>query len=322
MRALDRLLALGASLLIACVATSCSQQRRDPPGAAPSATPREVGEGPALPAAEAPEADRPAPVAYNADVDVDRAGILAEGAEGSGEIALTFDDGPSAENTPELLRILAAHHAKGTFFMNGERLAGSGVVAEMNRRIAVAIARAGHAIGNHGLDHLPLDEGSADWIGYQIEESARRIAETTGVQPRFFRPPYGRLGAVAASALKARGDELVTWTIDGQDTIETDPEHLAHRLEQQLLFAGQGVVLLHDLHGSSVRALSILLAWMDLHPRDDRAGVGFRLVDLETYLADAAARPYPYATRGDLLRARERQHAAARDPGVPSERSI
>src|SRR5437879_3551942 len=49
-------------------------------------------------------------VATNSSADVDRAGILAEGAEGSGEVALTFDDGPSAENTPEALRVLAAHH--------------------------------------------------------------------------------------------------------------------------------------------------------------------------------------------------------------------
>ena len=243
-----------------------------------------------------------APLPYNPAADVDRAGILAEGAEGSGEIALTFDDGPGVENTGEVLRILAAHRAKGTFFLIGSRLAGSGVVAEIHRGLARAIVAAGHVVGNHGLDHAPLDDGLDEaWTTFQIEGSAMAIARATGVPPRFFRPPYGRIGAVARSVLSARHDELVLWTLDAQDTMESDPVRIAHRLEQQLLFAGQGIVLLHELRSPSVRALSIFLDWLDLHP-------AFSLVDLPTYLEHAAAHPYPQPDRLKLLRFREAQH--------------
>lgn len=245
---------------------------------------------------------------YNVEADVDRAGLLAEGARSSGEIALTFDDGPGGENTAEVLRILAAHRVKGAFFLIGDRLAGPGVVAEVHRRIARAIAAQGHIVGNHGLDHLVLSGGDRAWSTWQIEASARLIAQAIGEDPHYFRPPYGALGEAARAVVVERGDELVLWTIDAQDTIETDPEQLAKRLEQQLLFAGQGVVLLHDIKNSSVRALSLLLDWLDKHPRDPIKATGFTVVDLPSYLAHAAKNPYPATNRVDLLHQREAMH--------------
>jgi peptidoglycan/xylan/chitin deacetylase (PgdA/CDA1 family) len=260
------------------------------------------------------------PAPFNPGADADLAGILAEGAVSSGEIALTFDDGPGAETTSEVLRILAAHRVKGAFFLTGERLAGSGVVPEMNRGIARAIAAAGHTIGNHGLDHVSVHGRDASWITFQIEESARLIGAASGVPVRYFRPPYGKIGPFAQSLLAQRRDELVMWTIDAQDTRERDPEKLAARLIAQIAYAGQGVVLLHDLRGPSVRALALLLDWLESHPRDDERGIGYRIVDLPTYLAHAAARPWPYRTRLELYHVREKLHGRSRtEPSVVAE---
>lgn len=245
------------------------------------------------------------PLPFNRDADLDRAGILAEGAESSGEIALTFDDGPGTETTSEVLRILSAHKVKGAFFLTGRRLEGPGVVADMNRSMARAIVAAGHTIGNHGLDHLAVNKHDVGWNLEQIESSARLITDATGVPVRYFRPPYGKMGSAAQSILAARRDELVMWTIDAQDTREVDPEKIAARLIAQLLFAGQGIVLLHDLRGPSVRALSMLLDWLEAHPR-------YTVVDLPTFLAHAAARPWPYRTRLELYHAREKLHALSR----------
>jgi peptidoglycan/xylan/chitin deacetylase (PgdA/CDA1 family) len=254
----------------------------------------------------------PGPMPFNADADLDRAGVLAEGAENSGEIAFTFDDGPAAETTSEVLRILAAHKVKGAFFLTGRRLGGSGVVAEMNRGVARSIVVQGHAIGNHGLDHLGLNRRDDVFNAFQIDESERLIVEATGVPVHYFRPPFGKLNASSRAILAARRDELVMWTIDAQDTKESDPEKLTTRLVQQIIFAGQGIVLLHDLRGPSVRALSLLLDWLEAHPRDPVRGTGYAIVDLPTYLAHAAARPWPYRTRLELYHAREKIHAAER----------
>ena len=57
-------------------------------------------------------------------------------------IAMTFDDGPSAKLTPELLDILAAHHIHATFFVIGK------MRAEYPEILQRAV-REGHEIGNH-----------------------------------------------------------------------------------------------------------------------------------------------------------------------------
>jgi peptidoglycan/xylan/chitin deacetylase (PgdA/CDA1 family) len=293
-------------LAIGCAS---APSERDPIAAPP--TPRPTREASIVTPDRIATSEPPSIAAANADADVDRAGILAEGAQGSGEVALTFDDGPSAENTPEALRVLAAHRVHGAFFLSAERLAGEGIVSEVHREHARAIFLSGHVVGNHALEHRALDACASDvgWCTAQIDGAARLVADATGVDPHWFRPPYGRMVPEAQRLLSLRGDELVLWTIDAQDTTETDADKIAHRLEQQLLFAGQGVVLLHDLRAPSVRALSLLLDWLELHPRDEQKKTGFVVVDLPTYFRDAAAHPYPYANRLQLLRAREQAHS-------------
>ncbi len=298
----------------------------DPPLGAPvaivdSSVEESVDESDAEPEA-APAA---VPAAFNAEADLDRAGILAEGAESSGEIALTFDDGPAPDTTPEVLRVLAQHHVKGAFFFTGRRLEGDSGSAEANRDVARAVVAEGHTIGNHGLDHFAVNKKSAWWNATQIEDSAHLILAATGVAPHWFRPPFGKIGASGRAILRERGDELVMWTIDAQDTKARDPEKLAARLIAQILYAGQGIVLLHDLRAPSVKGLALLLDWLDAHPRDaskGKNGTGYTVVDLPTYLAHAAQRPWPYQTRMQLYHVRERlhrmevkPHAARKHPG-------
>ena len=59
-------------------------------------------------------------------------------------VALTFDDGPHPGTTPQLLDVLAAHGAKATFFLIGERIPG-------NEPIVARIAAEGHELANHGM---------------------------------------------------------------------------------------------------------------------------------------------------------------------------
>ncbi len=262
---------------------------RPPPGLGPI----ELGLGPTAPA--------------RAAADPAWAEILAEGGVDSGEVTFTFDDGPAEEPwlTPEVLRLLGEHHVRGAFFLTGSRLEGRDRLAEARREVARRIAREGHLLGNHALDHRDLsrERRGAAWIRREIERSAELIEATTGVAPRWFRPPYGKLGPTAEALLRARAEELVLWTIDGQDVTESDPDRLAQRICGQLQFAGQGVVLLHDLRPSSVQALGIVLQWLDRHPRDPALGTGFRIVDLPTFLAHAAARPHAEG-RAELYQAR------------------
>ena len=67
--------------------------------------------------------------------------------------ALTFDDGPNACYTPEVLEILKENEIPATFFLQGQCLAG-------NEEIVRRMHAEGHLIGNHTFHHVQLTKVS------------------------------------------------------------------------------------------------------------------------------------------------------------------
>jgi len=128
----------------------------------------------------------------------------------AGAVALTFDDGPHPDATPQVLELLAAADARATFFLVGE---------QVDRRPALAaeIAAAGHAIGLHGHTHrceLRLGPGA-------LADDRRRgldaIERATGVRPGLHRPPYGAASAAGLWLARRAGLETVLWSRWGRD---------------------------------------------------------------------------------------------------------
>ena len=60
------------------------------------------------------------------------------------EVMLSFDDGPHAIHTPQLLDLLAKQNLKALFFVCGEKVAAPG-----GREIVKRAGGEGHLIGNH-----------------------------------------------------------------------------------------------------------------------------------------------------------------------------
>lgn len=97
-------------------------------------------------------------------------------------VALTLDDGPDARTTPRLLEVLAAHDARATFFLIGERVAGC-------EEIVASIVAAGHEIANHSTRDAP----SVDLVPEEFEADLARAHATLapfGASP-WFRPGSG-----------------------------------------------------------------------------------------------------------------------------------
>jgi peptidoglycan-N-acetylglucosamine deacetylase len=63
-------------------------------------------------------------------------------------VTLTFDNGPHAQGTPQLLDVLARRSLKATFMLVGEYLRDPAL-----RKVAQQVHVAGHRIGNHTLTH-------------------------------------------------------------------------------------------------------------------------------------------------------------------------
>lgn len=98
-------------------------------------------------------------------------------------IALTFDDGPDAVNTPRLLDILSKHSIPSTFFVLGANVA---KYPEIMQRIV----REGHMLGNHTFSHIKLGT-YPEWREMQeINQTERLIRETSARTTALARPPY------------------------------------------------------------------------------------------------------------------------------------
>ncbi|MFH0999091.1 MAG: polysaccharide deacetylase family protein [Pseudomonadota bacterium] len=110
--------------------------------------------------------------------------IISRGKSGEQAVALTFDDGPDPLSTPDLLRLLAKHQVKATFFVIGEK-------ASEHPELVREIVRQGHSIGNHTYTHdnLMLLKNRHHLLN-EIEKTQNVLREL-GVISYAFRPPVG-----------------------------------------------------------------------------------------------------------------------------------
>lgn len=191
-----------------------------------------------------------------------------------GQAVLTFDDGPdsSPRETLAILDALDAADAKATFFLVGEQIAGS---PELGPEI---LAR-GHEIGVHGQRHFRHDRVPSAESVEDIEAGYAAVAAIAGAEPRFYRPPYGKLSAAGAETCRRLGLEVAYWSTWGLDWEPLSSRRIARRVNRDL--DDGAIVLLHDSARYAVRpsALETALAIEAIAGR--AAELGLDLVTLD-----------------------------------------
>lgn len=167
----------------------------------------------------------------------------------AGLIALTFDDGPSAPQTPRLVRILLARHLPATFFMVGSRIRSAPAVAQL-------VHRSGFGIGNHTWSHPLLTDLSDLAVRKQLIATAREMRRV-GIAPgTLMRPPYGGINARVRRDITGLGLVPVLWTIDSRDWAGGGPAEIAGRILAQLRPHATNIVLQHDGVNNSPNSIS------------------------------------------------------------------
>ncbi|MGB8363691.1 MAG: glycosyltransferase, partial [Rhizomicrobium sp.] len=182
------------------------------------------------------------------------------------ELALTFDDGPDAEWTPQILDILKAKHVPATFFVIGGN-------AEANPGIVQRILADGNELGNHTYTHPNLADTPPQAVMLELNATQRLVEALTGRSLRLFRPPY--LG----DAEPTDDDEIapvevaqdmgyltvgehvdpVDWALPGVKTIVQRVLDQVHRSTPDM---PANIILLHDAGGDrsqTVAALPLLI---------------------------------------------------------------
>lgn len=167
---------------------------------------------------------------------------LPPAAEARREIAITIDDGPDPDVTPQVLDLLDAHRQRATFFCIAERVAAHPALAR-------EIVARGHSIQNHTARH----RHNFSLLGprgfeAEIARAQQLLFDVTGERASCFRAPAGLRNPFLAPVLHRLGLSLVSWTRRGFDTRERSAATVLARLTRDLK-AGD-ILLLHDGHAA------------------------------------------------------------------------
>ena len=174
-----------------------------------------------------------------------------------GEVAITIDDGPDPEVTPQVLDILDRHQAKATFFCIGTS-------AARHADLCREIIRRGHAIENHSLSHPMLFSLFDPWSMHrEVREAQIMLSKIGGQTPRFFRPTAGLRNPGLEPVLAHCGLHLCSWSKRGFDTRVGDPDKVLNSLTRNI--KGGDILLLHD--GSAARTPAGKPVILDVLPR-------------------------------------------------------
>jgi peptidoglycan/xylan/chitin deacetylase (PgdA/CDA1 family) len=155
-------------------------------------------------------------------------------------VYLTFDDGPDPRWTPEVLAVLQAHNAHGTFFMLAEH-------ANEHPDLVDQVRAAGNTIGNHSVSHPQLPKLSPTQLHHQVAD---------GVRSKCFRPPYGATNAAVRAEIRRNGMQQVLWDVDPQDWARPGTATIVQRA---LAGAHPGaIILMHDGGGNRAQTVAAL----------------------------------------------------------------
>jgi peptidoglycan/xylan/chitin deacetylase (PgdA/CDA1 family) len=148
--------------------------------------------------------------------------------------AITFDDGPHPEYTPQVLEILERHGARGTFFIVGES-------AQRHPEILQRMLQGGHALANHSWDHPSFALISSAERRRQVWACAEALGP---LRSGLFRPPYGQQTLRARWDLHRLGQEVCTWSLDSGDWWDSGVQHMRDHLLKRI--KPGAILLLHD----------------------------------------------------------------------------
>lgn len=174
---------------------------------------------------------------------------------------LTFDDGPTEENTNKVLDILKARNIKATFFVVGKN-------AEIYPEVIKRIVKEGHTLGIHCYSH-EYEEIYSDVNAFieDFERAKEVIYEITGNEVNIFRFPGGSINSYnediymdIIEEMTERGYIYYDWNASLDDAVKNPSiQQLIHNAKSSTLGRKQVIMLAHDIVDETVACLEELL---------------------------------------------------------------
>lgn len=166
-------------------------------------------------------------------------------------LALTIDDGPHPQVTPQILRLLKEENIKATFFLIAKE-------AQMYPNLTKDIIAQGHEIGNHSFSHQNFQKISLFDVSQSIEISQAIFKQLLGKKPYYFRAPYGRMNLYQQPLIDRYFTNIVGWSVDSRDWEE--PHNKLKTVDHVLdsIFPGS-ILLCHQRDKKRVETLKLLI---------------------------------------------------------------
>jgi uncharacterized caspase-like protein/peptidoglycan/xylan/chitin deacetylase (PgdA/CDA1 family) len=178
-------------------------------------------------------------------------------------VVLTFDDGPHRRYSEEIAAILKQYDAPAVFFSVGRNIgtldanggAHLGAGADVSRKLKAA----GYVLANHSLTHAQLSKQSGDGLKAEILGTDALLKAVDPQRSALFRFPYGARNKEGMHMLADAHLKSVMWNIDSLDWADPVPSSIADRVLRSVEKEGRGIILFHDIHERTVKALPLVL---------------------------------------------------------------
>ncbi|MEZ4459188.1 MAG: polysaccharide deacetylase family protein [bacterium] len=194
-----------------------------------------------------------------------------------GRVALTFDDGPEPASTNIVLDVLKRHNIKATFFINGRR-----VDTDADRAALKRIIDEGHILANHSQNHSNLKTLDLAKVESEVDRT-HTIIQQAGVEPLYFRFPFGSSSCQTADLVHSFGYRVTGWHVDSADwcfansrggvgycdpaTFKYVPDSLRDDMVGLVLEQAQqkngGILLFHDVHMNTANNLDEVITRLE-----------------------------------------------------------
>lgn len=166
-------------------------------------------------------------------------------------IALTFDDGPSPDYTPQVLALLKKHGIKATFCLVGRQV-------KKHPELVQQIVAEGHKVANHSMNHdenLPCrsDEKLKQEV---LAEKALIESVVPGTTVSYFRAPAGNWDLHMRKVILAWGMKPLGWSIDTKDWQQPGTKAIVNMVNNRI--HSGAVILMHDGGGNRSQSVAAL----------------------------------------------------------------
>ncbi len=205
---------------------------------------------------------RPAPPAAGAPAK-EETGEIFGAALPPKTVVLTFDDGPHKRYSEEIAAILKQYDVPAVFFNVGTNLGTVGADGKAKLSPGADISRnlskAGYVLANHSYTHAQLSKQTGDKLKAEILNADLLLKAVDKDRSELFRFPYGARNSEGLNALAGANLRSVMWNIDSLDWADPVPSSIAERVLRTVDKEGRGIILFHDIHARTVKALPAIL---------------------------------------------------------------